>query len=269
MNGALGAFDVVSIGAFAIAVYLLVRTPSDGRSPFSAGAKAFLIAAAAVYLLVMSNDVTHRLGWVSIVEPIEDSVELLFTPLILVAVYSLLVRQQLNDAHQNYEGLLHTGDMMIRAIESTPAGTVWIDTEGHIAFANPAATAMLDLEATDADEETGHPDWIVRIGAGTSGRSSIAPDFARLVTRDALVDVQVIVEWPSGWRRRFSVNTAPTLSPDGRIEGVIASFLDKEPWRVLQHHGSPAQRAAAPPAGITDAAPAPPPTTDEDARSGI
>jgi PAS domain-containing protein len=157
-------------------------------------------------------------------------------------VYSLLVRQKFDDARRTYEGLLHTGDMMIRAIDSTPAGTVWIDTEGHIAFANPAAREMLDLDGTATDEETGHPDWIVRTGSSVAGRSSISPDFSKLVTREPLFDVQVIVEWPSGWRRRFSVNTAPTLSPGGRIEGVIASFLDKEPWRVLQPHGASGSR---------------------------
>ena len=237
MSLALDLIDVVAVGAFAVALYFLFRAPSDERSPFSAGAKSFLVAAAVVYILVTLNDVLDRVGWQSFIEPFEDSVELLFMPLVLVAVYSLLVRQQFNDARATYEGLLHTGDMMIRAIESTPAGTVWIDTEGHIAFANPAAREMLDLDGTRVDQETGHPDWIVRTGSGPAGRSSISPDFSKLVTREALLDVQVIVEWPSGWRRRFSVNTAPTLSRDGRIEGVIASFLDKEPWRALQEHG--------------------------------
>jgi PAS domain-containing protein len=242
VNVALDLIDSISIVAFAVAVYYLVRATSDDSSAFSVGAKSFLLASAGVYLLVMGNDLADRLRLVSFVEPFEDSVELLFTPLVLVAVYSLLARQQLNDAHRSYEGLLHTGDMMIRAIQSTPAGTLWIDTEGHIAFANPAASEMLDLGSAPIDEATGHPDWIVRIGSSASGRSSISPDFSRLVTKEPLVDVQVIIEWPTGWRRRFSVNTAPTLSPDGRIEGVIASFLDKEPWRVLQHHAPAADR---------------------------
>ncbi|MDO8916323.1 MAG: PAS domain-containing protein [Coriobacteriia bacterium] len=242
MNLALGAFDIVSLTAFAVALYFLFRTPSGSTSPFSTGAKAFLVAAAVVYILVMLNDALDRMGWMSPIEPFEDSIELMFMPLVLVSVYSLLVRQKFNDARRINEGLLHTGDMMIRAIESTPAGTVWIDTEGHIAFANPAAREMLDLEGTATDEETGHPDWIVRTGSSVAGRSSISPDFSKLVTREPLFDVQVIVEWPSGWRRRFSVNTAPTLSPGGRIEGVIASFLDKEPWRVLQAHGASGSR---------------------------
>jgi PAS domain-containing protein len=237
VNVGLDSIDIISIVAFAAALYFLLRTPAGDRSPFSTGAKAFLIAAAAVYILVMLNDVADRLAWSSIVEPFEDAIELMFMPCVLVAVYSLLVRQQFNDARAAYEGLLHTGDMMIRAIESTPAGTLWIDTEGHIAFANPAAREMLDLDGTRPDEETGQPDWVVRIGSSSSGRSSIAPDFSRLVTKEPLFDIQVIVEWPSGWRRRFAVNTAPTLSTDGRIEGVIASFVDKEPWRVLRSLG--------------------------------
>jgi PAS domain-containing protein len=239
---ALGLIDLASLTGFAVALYLLFRIPSDGRSPFSTGAKSFLAAAASVYVLVMLSDIADRFGLAATIEPFEDSVELMFMPLVLVAVYSLLVRQQFDDARRMYEGMLRTGDMMIRAIESTPAGTVWIDTEGHIAFANPAASEMLDLQGTQPDAETGHPDWVVRIGSSSAGRSSITPDFSRLVTKDPLVDVQVIVEWPSGWRRRFSVNTAPTLSPEGRIEGVIASFLDKEPWRVLQQHGPLGER---------------------------
>jgi PAS domain-containing protein len=255
---ALGGFDFLSLTAFAAALYFLVRTPSDSKSPFSTGAKSFLVAAAIVYILVMLNDALDRVNMVSLIEPFEDSIELMFLPLVLVAVYSMLVRQKFNDARRTYEGLLHTGDMMIRAIESTPAGTVWIDTEGHIAFANPAAREMLDLDGTALDEESGHPDWIVRTGSSVAGRSSIAADFSKLVTREPLFDVQVIVEWPSGWRRRFSVNTAPTLSPAGRIEGVIASFLDKEPWRVLQSHANAGPRRATEkkaPAPVDDPAP--------------
>jgi PAS domain-containing protein len=257
---ALGLFDSVSLIGFGVALFFLFRTPSDGRSAFSTGAKAFLVAAASAYILVMLNDVFDRFTWPSLVEPFEDSVELMFIPLVLVAVYSLLVRQQLNDARSMYEGLLHTGDMMIRAIESTPAGTLWIDTEGHIAFANPAAREMLDLDGTETDESTGHPDWLVRIGSSASGRSSVSPTFSKLVTKQPLLDVQVIVEWPSGWRRRFTVNTAPTLSPDGRIEGVIASFLDKEPWRVLQSRARAGERRGQP---VDEAAP-----TDGDDRLG-
>jgi PAS domain-containing protein len=155
--------------------------------------------------------------------------------------------------------------MMIRAIESTPAGTLWIDTEGHIAFANPAAREMLDLDSTRPDEETGRPDWLVRIGSSSSGRSSISPDFSKLVTKEPLFDVQVIVEWPSGWRRRFAVNTAPTLSTSGRIEGVIASFVDKEPWRVLQSR-SPGERRVQP-APAPDAPDAQAPDDGEAPRS--
>jgi PAS domain-containing protein len=233
----LGVCDVIALAGFAIGGVVFIRTWSGERSPLSEGAKWFLVASAGVYVAVMANDAIDRVGLTSLIEPFEDSLELLFVPLVLVAVYSLVARQQLNDTRRAYEDLLQTGDMMVRAIESTPAGTVWLDTEGHIAFANPAARTMLDLENAPRDPETGEPDWTVRIGAGGGVKASIAPDFGKLVRREPLYDLSVIVEWPSGYRRRFSVNTAPTFGADSRLEGVIASFLDKEPWRVLQDRG--------------------------------
>jgi PAS domain-containing protein len=229
--------DLVALVGFAIGGFVLLRTWSGDRSALSEGAKWFLIAGASVDVAVTANDALGRFGLPSPIEPFEGSLEVLFVPLMLVAVYSLVARQQLNDTRRAYDDLLQTGDMMIRAIESTPAGTVWLDTEGHIAFANPAAQAMLDLAGASDEPASEEPDWIVRIGASTGTKASIGPDFAKLVRRDPLHDLSVIVEWPSGYRRRFSVNTAPTFGGDGRLEGVIASFLDKEPWRVLQDRG--------------------------------
>jgi PAS domain-containing protein len=237
VNAVVEVLDLIAVLGFAVGGIVLLRTWSGERSAFSEGAKWFLIAGAAVDMAVTSNDALGRFGLPSPIESFEGSLEVLFVPLVLVAVYSLVARQQLNDTHRAYEDLLQTGDMMIRAIESTPAGTVWLDTEGHIAFANPAAQTMLDLAAASDGPAPEEPEWIVRIGASTGTKASIGADFAKLVRRDPIHDLSVIVEWPSGYRRRFSVNTAPTFGADGRLEGVIASFLDKEPWRVLQDKG--------------------------------
>jgi PAS domain-containing protein len=237
VNVTVEVLDIIALLGFVVGGVVLLGTWSGERSAFSEGAKWFLIAGAAVDVAVTANDALGRFGLPSPIEPLEGSLEVLFVPLMLVAVYSLVARQQLNDTRRAYDDLLQTGDMMIRAIESTPAGTVWLDTEGHIAFANPAAHTMLDLTDAGDGPAPEEPDWIVRIGASTGTKASIGPDFAKLVRRDPLHDLSVIVEWPSGYRRRFSVNTAPTFGPEGRLEGVIASFLDKEPWRVLQDRG--------------------------------
>jgi PAS domain-containing protein len=237
VNIALGAFDLIALAGFAAGAYFLLTTWTGESSALSDGGKWFLVVGAGMHVAVTANDFLIRVGLPSPIESFEDCLELLFVPLVLVAVYSFVARQQMNDARGAYDQLLQTGDMMIRAIESTPAGTVWLDTEGHIAFANPAARAMLELEGASDDPENGEPDWIVRIGAGSGTQASISPDFAKLVRPQPLHDLSIIVEWPSGYRRRFSVNTAPTFGADGRLEGVIASFLDKEPWRVLQDRG--------------------------------
>ncbi|HEX9092382.1 MAG TPA: PAS domain-containing protein [Coriobacteriia bacterium] len=233
MSSAVDILDVLTLAGFVAGIWYLAVTPANHGTAFPTGARAFLVAAATVGALMPVGSLLQGLGLPSPFLPVEDSIELLFIPLVLVATYSVYARQQLLDANRAHEDMLRTREMMVRAIESTPAGTLWVGSDGRIAFANPAAREMLDLDRASVDETTGLPEWEVRVGPGGAGRASVGTDLSGLVTREPLTDVPVIVEWPSGYRRRFSVNTAPTLAPDGHIEGVIASFLDKEPWRVI------------------------------------
>jgi PAS domain-containing protein len=225
--------DLVILGALVAAVGILISTPSGGRSTFSLGAKVFLIAACALYALVAVEDlVVGRLA-ASPFATIESSLELMFVPTLLVAEYSLLARQKILDARQADVDLVRQSDMMTRMVESTPAGTMVLDADGSISFANHAARLLLDLDRPDARSGGGAAAWTIKMDLNGTGVMLPVRDWSALVVPETLTDVNVVIEWPNGSRRRLSLNSAPTFASDGHLDGAVVSFVDKEPWRAV------------------------------------
>jgi PAS domain-containing protein len=219
--------------SFAAAIGIIALIPIGGGSIFSQGAKSFCIAACSIYMVVAATELLASRGAPSFVHTIEESLELMFIPTVLFAVYSLLARQKIIDARRAHDELLRQSDMMIRIVESTPAGTMVLDAEGAIAFANQAARELLDLEDFEAPIKGAGPAWTIKMDLNRTGVLTEVRDWSVLVVPEPLTDVNVIVEWPNGWRRRLQLSSAPTWSPDGRLDGVVASFVDKEPWRAV------------------------------------
>ncbi|HEX9092563.1 MAG TPA: hypothetical protein VF902_01140, partial [Coriobacteriia bacterium] len=91
--------DILPLLAFSAAVILVLRIPSGDGEVFSRGAKWFLTASAVVYFVgtlwsVLNRTLAVPQGWQELVY----SVELLWAPFILFALYSLYARQELLDA---------------------------------------------------------------------------------------------------------------------------------------------------------------------------
>jgi len=224
--------DVVAVLAFAIALAVVLSIPSRGLSPFSLGAKWFAGVAIASQALVVLNDLARWGDRTSPLEPFAASLELLWVPFAGFAVYSLFLRQQLLDATTAKQGAAAANDLLRSIVDTAPTGIIVLEPGGAISFANDAALHLLDLDEPALRREQGPSGFTVRTGLDV-GMESARPDFGALVTSRALSDVEVVVEWPNGWRRRLTVNTAPSLSADGSVIEVVAAFAEVEPWRTV------------------------------------
>ncbi len=222
--------DLVAFAAFLATIATLVTIPSQPGSAYSAGAKVFSVAACAVYAEVTFSDVFGRFGAFQALHAVEAEFELLWAPFVLFAIYSLYARQQLNDAHASRVEALQAGEMTRRIVQTMPAGIVMIDDVGGLTFSNQTARELLDLEQDD-DHEGHLPTWTLRVSVHGHSSSEPIPGFRALLRSEPLSGATVIAEWPTGWRRRLSVNTAPVLDPDGRLTSVVAAFVENEPWR--------------------------------------
>jgi PAS domain-containing protein len=232
------AEDILSLAVFASAIAVILAIPTWEGSPVGRGTKAFLIAALASYIALMAISV---LDAVTLVEthlvPLEDSIEIVFTPFLLAAAYSLFARQQLNDARAAERTVLQTSEMMGSIVDVTPAGVLVLDAAGWITFANEAARSLLELTEEPDTGSLRSPGWSVHVADASAPAGASEPGFAGLVGGDRRAGVHVVVEWPSGARRRFIANVAPVNAADGVVTGAVVAFLENEPWKALGNQG--------------------------------
>lgn len=230
--------DIIPVLGFLTALGIILSIPTVPGSVFSRGAKAFFAVSVACYLTGTIASVFQRAALLpGLVLPVISEVELLWIPFMLSGVYSMYARQQLNDAVSARNTLLQTSEMTESIIETTPSGIMVLDAGGRITFANEAARKLLDLAQ---DEDTGlvrTPGWVVHVAGDSGVGTASAPDFHEVVTAQPTTDLLVTVEWPDGWRRRLSVNTSPALGDDGSVTGAVIAFVEREPWRVVEHGG--------------------------------
>jgi PAS domain-containing protein len=230
--------DVVSLAVFAVAIIMVLAIPTWDGSPVGRGTKAFIVAALASYIALLTISVLNGVGFVqSYLAPLEDSVDLLFAPFLLAAAYSLFARQQLGDAHAAERAVTQTSDMMGSIVDVTPAGVLVLDASGWITFANEAARSLLQLSEESETGSLRTPGWSVHVAELGVSADASRQDFAALVGGERRSGVHVVVEWPGGARRRFIANVAPVNAADGAVNGAIVAFLESEPWKALGNQG--------------------------------
>jgi PAS domain-containing protein len=230
--------DALPLAVFIAAILVVLAIPTWDGSPLGGGTKAFLVAALASYVALMGISILESVPFVrSSLVPLENSVELLLTPFLLTAAYSLYARQQLIDARTAERTVLQTSDMMGSIVDVTPAGVLVLDASGWITFANGAARSLLELSE---EPDTGYirtPGWSVHVAESIAFAGGSRQDFAALVGSEQHTGLHLVVEWPGGTRRRFVANVAPVSGGDGVVNGVIVAFLESEPWKALGHQG--------------------------------
>ncbi len=215
--------DVLPMVAFFVAMVAVLMVPTPDGGPVSRDAKGFFAASIGCYLVGTTTSILSHAGlFPESLSPAITSIELLWIPFVLFGVYSLYSRQQLNEAHAAARTVTQTGQMMESILETTPSGIVVLSDAGHVTFANRIARGVLDLE-DDAGACSLHAlACTVRMGDGEE-----SADMSALVGETPLQDQQVVLQWPSGWRRILRINTAPMLGEDGHVAGAIAAFVEQ------------------------------------------
>jgi PAS domain-containing protein len=220
--------DILPWLGFTTAVVAALLMPVIDGGAVSRGAKWFFATSLVCYLTGTTASIAGHVTTVpAALTTVVDAIEVLLVPFILFGVYSMYARQQLNDAITAQQSVLQTGEMMESILETTPAGIVVLDPTGWITFANGTARRLLDLEEIPDLGSLRTPGWKVTCGAPGEDEEPRA-DFQGLLSDSDAQGVPVCVEWPNGWRRRFTANSAPVRAGDGTMTGAIVAFVESE-----------------------------------------
>ncbi|MDO8916327.1 MAG: PAS domain-containing protein [Coriobacteriia bacterium] len=227
------AEDIVPWVAFTTAMVMIVLVPVRPGGAMGIGAKGFFVASVACYMTgTTASIIADLVSLPDQLTTVVDAIEVLRVPFILMGVYSVYARQQLNDAVAAEQTVIQTSEMMESIVETTPAGIVLLDPTGWITFANGAARRLLDIEESAELHTLRTWGWTIRCGDGAAV-SEPRSDFLDIVMAQQVEGLPMTVEWPNGWRRRLAVNAEPTRSGDGAVTGAIMAFIDAEPWRTF------------------------------------
>lgn len=221
MNVAIPAMDALSLVAFCLALVLTLKIPLSEHSAINVVSKACMSLAMAVYVFAMASNVLEHARITSMLDPVEDYLEILFPLLIVYALYAAYVHQRELELVASQRAALRSQEMLLGIMDSAPAGILVLDSTARITFANEAARGILDLGESDGGTTLATPGWSVRVGSQES-----APDFSGLVKSYVGAEgVPVAVEWPGGWRVDMTFHTEALKDDAGGVGGLVASFL--------------------------------------------
>lgn len=213
------AGDLLGLVTFAAALVVVVSIPTGPGSRAAPVSKWLLVAGIALYVAVTASDVAIHLNITNIGEPIEDYLETLLPLVALGVVFATFASQQYSDVARTRKALKQSHDLMMDIVDGAPAGIMFLDTAGHISFANDAAKEMLDLvEDEDRAGITG-PGWIVK-GVEGAGAGDLAP----LLSSEPFDGRPVTLEWPSGWFVNLRVSGRPLSDHQEKFGGIVVTF---------------------------------------------
>lgn len=133
------------------------------------------------------------------------------------------------------ERLRESEERLARILETTPSGTIILDRDGRVTFANEAAERILGLSREQITQRSyDAQDWQMTT---VDGRP-LPPEeltFARVMrTGEAIYNVETAIKRPDGRTAIVSTNAAPLRGPSGDIVGVVASATDITERRLAQ-----------------------------------
>lgn len=216
------AVEAFAFVVFTVAAGLFVSLPVRDGGRFDAVSKWLLVAVGAASAFASLSNVLEHAGATSALDPFEDYIEILLPTAIVYAAYAIAFRHRENDLFQAHRALERSHAFVMDLVDATPAGIIVLDSAGRIAFANESARECLDLAECEDGED--HPAWVVRDERYAARQPR--PDFSGFLEGKPLRQVPVTVEWPSGWRRRLSLNVVPMEDSRG-AGGAIAAFVDR------------------------------------------
>jgi len=146
---AVALLDTVALLAFVAALgtacFIPAGAPGVGRQ-----LKAPLLMALALYVFVSASNVLEHAGVSAAFDAYEDYAEVLFVPLAAYILYSRSTSEQLDRATRAEAAIRSEHELLMRVVETTPAGILVTDSAGTVSFANDEARRMLGLRSTEA-----------------------------------------------------------------------------------------------------------------------
>jgi len=220
--GAAGFADLIGLTGFSLGVALLALAPASEETVFDGWTRGFMIAAFAVYVVVLGIDLLAYFTVNRQVEMLEGYIEMLFPVLAIFAVFAAHRQQQILDLRGTQRALKSSYDMMLTIVDQTPAGVVVLDDKGRVSFANDAAKDILDLAEDPHTGAITNPGWsVVETGQPTSHARS---DFSAVLEALHNGIVPLTLMWPNGWRIDIKAAGAPLADAAGGVGGTVATF---------------------------------------------
>jgi PAS domain-containing protein len=213
------AGDFFGLVTFSVAFVIAVSMPtrSEGRS--APVTKWLLATGIALYVLVTASDVATHLNITDIGEPIEDYLETLFPLVALGVVFAIFASEQYSDVARTRKALKQSHDLMMDIVDGAPAGIMFLDTAGHIAFANDAAKEVLDLLEDEGLASITGPGWVLK---GVDGAE--ADNLSPLLSNEPFDGRPVTLEWPNGWAVNLRVSGRPLSDHQEKFGGIVVTF---------------------------------------------
>jgi PAS domain-containing protein len=204
---------VCSTAAFTLLLTTVLRRPSSQRSV----ASWLLLAAIGVYVVISLSDLLIALNLTRFFEPFDDYLEVLFPLLVVGVAFAHLSARRYEDALRAEVALARSHELTMDIVEEAPAGIIFLDETGSIAFANTVAKGVLEI-GDEADRST-TPAWTL---AGPWGNEPglLVP----LVHHDAYDGLPISLSWPDGRSVDLRVSGRPVAQGIGGEPGVVVTF---------------------------------------------
>jgi PAS domain-containing protein len=213
------SLDILAAVSFLVALTVLLTTPVQRSGKFVPAVKWSIIAGLAIFVFLTGTD---SIGQTHIGEfggLFEDYVETLETLIALGAVFAMYASQQYDDALRAQTALAQSHGLMMDIVDEAPAGILFLDDAGRIAFANATAKTVLDLsEDPDTGSITG-PGWVA------DGQDEAAAGaLPALVAEEPYEHRSVTLRWPNGWFVKLRASGRPLSDSKERLGGVVVTF---------------------------------------------
>jgi PAS domain-containing protein len=213
------AGDLLGLLTFSAALVVVVSIPiRAGRAPAPVS-KWLLAAGIVLYVLVTASDVAAHIRITELGNSVEDYLETLF-PLVALGVAVCAIGYEHEQAvARTRKALSQSHDLMMDIVDGAPAGIMFLDTAGHISFANDAAKEILDLVEDDDSGAITGPGWVVQ-GVKGSGPG----DLTSLLSIEPYDNRPVSLEWPNGWFVSLRVSGRPLSDQRQRVGGIVVTI---------------------------------------------
>lgn len=208
--------DAVCLVGMLVAVVALAMTPAvrPEVGVYTKVVKAAFIAVWAIYAYVAAASLIETIVPGFDTELYEGYLEMLAPVLVLAGFYGAYTARQYGDLKRAESALASSHAFMVDMVDAAPAGILFLDPSGAIAFANTSAKEVLDLVEDDRG-------WFAAPWKAQYGPTE---QFEELLDGQSHSGVPVTIEWPDGWKVGLDVSTQVTRDTRGRTGGYVLTF---------------------------------------------